>query len=200
VAALSALADAVKRQAANIDVSGPGITLPAGRARPPGKSEGAGSTAPQSRTTGAPEEIQERSVAAEEGHGDGEAAPPRSVSEETEALVEKLNRSARDLVWAVEGALPRDVEDRYRSGQSHLYVRRLYEDGGRKMVEAVEGRYQAEKLMRGRVDAFTRLFERLLDTVSNAPQSEPLVDACLASDSGKLYLMLATASGRITPH
>ena len=103
------------------------------------------------------------------------------------------------LSWAVEGALPRDLEERYRGGETHLYVRRLYEGGGRKLVAAVEQRYEAEKLMRGRVDAYLRVFERLLDTVSAVPQGEQLVDACLASESGKLYLMLAQASGRIRP-
>ena len=53
IVALNALADVVKRQAANIDISGPGIILPPGRDNPPGKSKGAGSNAPPSETSGA---------------------------------------------------------------------------------------------------------------------------------------------------
>ena len=54
-------------------------------------------------------------------------------------------------------------------------------------------------MVRGRVDAYMRLFERLLDTFAETPQGDQLVDACLASESGKLYLLLAQASGRISP-
>jgi hypothetical protein len=40
-------------------------------------------------------------------------------------------------------------------------------------------------------------FERLLDRIADAPRGQELVDACLASESGKVYLMLAQASGRV---
>ena len=39
--------------------------------------------------------------------------------------------------------------------------------------------------MRTRVDSYIRLFERLLDTVAEAPKGNQLVEACLASESGK---------------
>ena len=66
------------------------------------------------------------------------------------------------------------------------------------MLELLVDRYESERLIRDRIDGYVRLFERLLDTVSETPQGEQLVDACLASESGKLYLMLAQASGRLT--
>jgi hypothetical protein len=66
------------------------------------------------------------------------------------------------------------------------------------MRRSIKRRYQEEKVLRGRVDGYVRLFERLLDTVSQTSQGSQLTDACLASESGKLYLMLANASGRTT--
>jgi hypothetical protein len=119
------------------------------------------------------------------------------VSRETEALVMKLNASARDLVESIDGKLPADLERRFDHGEQHVYTHRLYQGRGKKMLELLTDRYQTERLIRGRIDAFARLFERLLDTVADTAQGEQLVDACLASESGKLYLMLAHASGRL---
>ncbi|MDP9136858.1 MAG: hypothetical protein M3N38_01580, partial [Pseudomonadota bacterium] len=124
-------------------------------------------------------------------------ADANSVSRETESLVMKLNGSARDLVEAIDGKLPADLERRFEHGEQHVYTHRLYQGRGKKLLELLTDRYQNERLMRGRIDAFARLFERLLDTVADTAQGEQLVDACLASESGKLYLMLAHASGRL---
>jgi hypothetical protein len=120
-----------------------------------------------------------------------------SVTRETEALVGKLNASARDLVEAIDGKLPSDLERRYAAGEQHVYTHRLYQGRGKKMLELLVDRYEHERLIRDRIDLYVGLFERLLDTVSETPQGEQLVDACLASESGKLYLMLAQASGRL---
>jgi hypothetical protein len=124
-------------------------------------------------------------------------ADANSISRETEALVMKLNGSARDLVEAIDGKLPPELERRFDHGEQHVYTHRLYQGRGKKMLELLTDRYQSERLMRGRIDAFASLFERLLDTVADTAQGEQLVDACLASESGKLYLMLAHASGRL---
>jgi hypothetical protein len=120
-----------------------------------------------------------------------------SISRETESLVGKLNAAARDLVEAIDGKLPADLERRFNGGEQHVYTHRLFQGRGKKMLELLIDRYENERLIRGRIDGYVGLFERLLDTVSEAPQGEQLVDACLASESGKLYLMLAQASGRL---
>jgi hypothetical protein len=51
-------------------------------------------------------------------------------------------------------------------------------------------------MIRGRIDAYLRLFERLLDAISESEDGAVLVDACLASESGKVYLLLGQVSGR----
>jgi hypothetical protein len=126
-----------------------------------------------------------------------EPASQRDLSRETEALMQKLNAAARDLVEAIDGTVPIDLERRYLGGESHVYTHRLFEERGPQMKRLIRRRYQDENVLRGRVDGYVRLFERLLDTVSETSQGEQLADACLASESGKLYVMLANASGRI---
>lgn len=124
---------------------------------------------------------------------------PRSLTREAESLVRKLNSAARDLVEAIDADLPRDLEKRYVAGEGDVYTHSLVEDRGRRLPRLIERRYSSEKLIRGRVDAYVRLFERLLDTFAETAQGDQLVDASLASESGKLYLLLAQASGRISP-
>jgi hypothetical protein len=121
------------------------------------------------------------------------------LSREAETLTRKLNSAARDIVEAIDGDLPRDLEKRFTAGEGNVYTIRLIEDRAKSLPKLIERRYKSERLVRGRVDAYMRLFERLLDTFAETPQGDQLVDASLASESGKLYLLLAQASGRISP-
>lgn len=128
-------------------------------------------------------------------------SPPlsRAATREAETLVRKLHAAARDIVEALDTDLPRDIEKRYAAGEDDLYTQNLLEDRGRRLPKLIERRYAGERLVRGRVDAYVRLFERLLDALAETPHGDRLVDASLASESGKLYLLLAQASGRISP-
>ena len=121
------------------------------------------------------------------------AAPPR----ETETLVAKLNAAARDLVEALDGTTPPELESQYAAGEGHVYTHHIYLRRGNKMLKEVASRYERERQVRGRLDAFVRLFERLLDTVAEGPRGEDMVEACLNSESGKVYLLLGQASGRL---
>ena len=184
---INALADVVKRQTGTMDLSGPGISLRRGGEPPVGKNEGAASEAPQSRLAGARKSQSERAVATEE------PAAPRAVTpalpKAMDNLVGKLNEAARDLVEALDGSLPRDLEKAYSQGS-----RRLYESRNKNFEKALASRYGSDRLVRARADAYVRLFERLLDTVSESPKGERLVEACLASEAGRIYVMLAEAA------
>jgi len=224
ITALNALADVVKRQSTALSMSGPGIYIPPeGRGRSPGKTEAPASIA-ATRTSGARKE--ERSEPAEDDtrsarsgspartmsrflgsllSGDDEAgiaasratSVRKSASRETEALVAKLNAASRDVYEALQDGLPKELEKPYREGQAQVYTHRLFQGRGRKLMDQVRTSYRDEKLVRQRVDGFIRLFERLLDTVAGSDAGEELVDQCLASETGKVYLMLAEAAGRV---
>lgn len=70
----------------------------------------------------------------------------------------------------------------------------------RRVRKELGQRYETERALRTRVDSYVRLFERLLDTVSGSPNGQQMVEACLGSETGKVYMMLAEVSGRITPN
>ena len=214
ISALNALAEVVKRQTGTLDLSGPGIALQRGFS--PGKSEG---QAPHNGTAGS----QQKNT---DGEGGGElrgriladlaqstariaepgrAAPARAVSkaapqslpQDMEALIDKLNVAARDLVEAIDGSLPRDLEKRFAGGERGVYTSRLYEGRGKRLQKLLVERYGNDRQVRGRIDASIRLFEQLLDMMSAASQGDAMLEACLASESGRIYVMLAEASGRL---
>lgn len=99
----------------------------------------------------------------------------------------------------LDGDLPREVEKSYVAGERDAYVQHIYAKRGKKLQKMLQTRYETERTLRTRIDSYIRLFERLLDAVSEAPKGSELVEGTLESEAGKLYMMLAEASGRISP-
>jgi hypothetical protein len=124
----------------------------------------------------------------------------KAIAKDIESLTEKLCDSARDIVEQLEEALPDDLENRFLQGEKDIYVQKLHERRGRKGAKQLASRYGNDRGLRNRVDSYVRLFERLLDTVTQTPNSNQMIEACLGSESGKVYMLLAEASGRITPN
>jgi hypothetical protein len=120
----------------------------------------------------------------------------KAVAREIDTLTQKLNDAARDIIEELDG-LPADLERRFSKNEKDVYIESLHEARGRKLVKALTKRYLEEKSIRTRVDSYIRLFERLLDSVAEAPKGNQMVEACLASHSGEVYMMLAQVSGRI---
>ena len=106
---------------------------------------------------------------------------------------------ARDIIDVLEDGLPAELEKRYNKNERHVYTQRLYEGRGKRLQKNIAMRYENDRPTRNQVDNYVKLFERLLDTVSEAPQGNQMVEACLMSESGKIYVMLAEACGRISP-
>jgi hypothetical protein len=79
-------------------------------------------------------------------------------------------------------------------------VQALHRRRSKRAIKDLAQRYEHDRSIRTRIDSYVRLFERLLDAVSGAPNGSQMVEACLGSDTGKVYMMLAEASGRITPN
>lgn len=109
----------------------------------------------------------------------------------------KLPEAARSLVEAMEGSLSRDLERRFQAGEDGVYLRRLVNSRSRKLQEALAHRYETERTLRNRMDDYVNEFEHLLDGLANGPDSDAQVETALASDAGKLFVLLAQASGRM---
>ncbi len=188
ISALNALAEVVRRQTGGLDFSGPGFL-------------GARTTPVRGESGSAPAATATRAAAAEAPRKELPAANANnkraSLAKEVEAATEKLNVAAREVVEAIEGQLPRDLEKRYTSSDKGVYTTRLYESRGRKMIKTLETRYAEERLLRTRVQTYNRVFEKLLDAISEAEGGDAVMEQVLASEQGRIYVMLAEASGRL---
>ena len=125
-------------------------------------------------------------------------APPAAPrTSRADANRSKLPDAARSLVEAMEGSLPRDLERRFHAGEDGVYLRRLVNSRSRKLQEVLAQRYDAEPVLRARMDDYMNEFELLLDGLATGPDSDARVETALNSDAGKLYVLLAQASGRM---
>lgn len=211
IAALNTLADVVKRQTGTTDFSGPSFSSSRSTREPsPGKSEGATFLAPQTGTSSALKKTMERFETRNSSPATREAGQPRKtpavdtadskgISREIENLTQKLNVAARDLFEVLDDGLPAALEKRFNKNEKDVYTQRLYEERGKRLQKTISTRYETDRVVRTRVDSYIRLFERLLDTVAEAPQGNKMVEGCLVSEPGKIYVMLAEACGRIDP-
>ncbi len=190
ISALNALADVVRKQTGTLDFSGPGFMSP----RTP---------APAETSTFQASYREPARVAAPAPAPRVEAPQPASapkiaaLAKEVDTFNTKLNVSARDVVEAIEGQLPRDLEKRYAASDKSVYTLRLYESRSRKLIKALEGRYAEERLLRSRIQAYNRLFEKLLDSVSETDGAEAVMEQVLGSEQGRIYVMLAEVAGRL---
>ncbi|MDO8288955.1 MAG: hypothetical protein Q7T44_07030 [Parvibaculum sp.] len=212
VAALAAIADIVVRHARVLDRSSPlpapATTTPqfAQPAPPPhatrGDFAGIGQTmTPQGtpRAWGIPELL----AAAGRGQEATPAVPTRPVESENEfqrtslQVIETLQALAVDLDRALEQSPSPDLWQRYQAGERNVFARRLYNISGRQLYDRIAVKYRAEAEFREHVDRFVELFERLIGAASSRDRDNILVETYLTSDTGKVYLMLAQASGRL---
>lgn len=122
-----------------------------------------------------------------------------SLAKEVEGVTLKLYDAARDIVEHMDD-VPEDLEPRFVRGERDVYIAALHDKRGKRFVKQLAQQYDSDRSLRTRIDSYVRLFERLLDTVTNAPNGSQMVEACLNSETGKVYMLLAEASGRITPN
>ena len=121
------------------------------------------------------------------------------LTKDMATLATKLNAAARDIVEAVEGSLPRDIEKKYMGGETDIYTKRVFEGLGKRLERTIADRDRGDRMMRSRVDSYIRLFERMLDGLSAVTGGEALIEGCLAAIEGRIYVTLAETAGRIPP-
>ena len=208
VAALAAIADIVVRHARVLDRSTPQPQTYAAQpgnitqmpiAAPPPRPEQAAAETQSARRWG----ISELLAAAGRGAERTETPPPALPGDDGEfqrsslQIVETLQALAIDLDRALEQSPPPDLWQRYQSGERNVFTRRLYNISGRQLYDRIAVKYRGEAEFRENVDRFVDLFERLLAAAASRDRDNILVETYLTSDTGKVYLILAQASGRL---
>lgn len=128
-----------------------------------------------------------------------EEAPrsPRAAAPAPVAAPDSLDDLSSDIARMVDHQAAVEMWERHNNGDSHVFSRRLYTLQGQQTFDALKRRYRADAGFRETVDRYVAEFERLIDQVSGDNRGSTLARTYLTSDTGKVYTMLAHASGRL---
>jgi hypothetical protein len=127
------------------------------------------------------------------------AEAPRAAPAQRSPLhvVESLNSLSVDIARAIDHDASIELWNRYRRGERDVFTRRLYTLKGQQTFDEIRRKYQAEAEFRAAVDRYCDDFEKLLKDVSRNDRDNIMAQTYLTSDTGKVYTMLAHASGRL---
>ena len=120
-------------------------------------------------------------------------ATPRSPSH----VVESLNSLSVDIARAIDHEASVELWDRYRRGERNVFTRRLYTLKGQQTFDDIKRKYQTDGEFRRAVDRYMDDFQRLLEDVARNDRDNMVTRTYHTSDTGKVYTMLAHASGRL---
>jgi hypothetical protein len=112
------------------------------------------------------------------------------------AVVESLGSIALDITRMIDHEAAAELWDRYKRGERNIFTRKLYTMQGQRTFEDIRRRYRSDPKFVQTVDQYIAEFERLLDDVSRDDREQMLARTYLTSETGKVYTMLAKATGR----
>jgi hypothetical protein len=118
----------------------------------------------------------------------GAAAHPQTGS--------ALNVISADIARAIDHEAAVELWARHAKGERNLFTRRLYTLPGQQTFDEIRKKYQRDGDFRSAVDRYVTDFEKLLAEVTKTGKDRSAGNAYLTSDTGKVYTMLAHASGR----
>jgi len=129
-------------------------------------------------------------------NGNGAAQPVAAAAVPTAAAASGLGAISADIARAIDHDAAVELWERHRKGERNLFTRRLYTLPGQQTFDEIRRKYQRDADFRTAVDRYVTDFEKLLAEVTKAGKDRAAGGAYLVSDTGKVYTMLAHASGR----
>lgn len=112
-------------------------------------------------------------------------------------IIETLQSLSIDIDRALEEEPQLDLWKRYRAGERNVFARRLASLKGKEPHTRITERYQSNAEFRGDADRYMTQFETLLADASEKNPDGLVAETYLSSDVGKVYALLAEATGRI---
>ena len=107
-----------------------------------------------------------------------------------------LNALSADIARAIDHDAAVELWDRHRRGERNIFTRRLYTMQGQQTFDEIRKKYQRDPEFRSVVDHYVADFEKLLTEATGNNKDSQVGSRYLMSDTGKVYTMLAHASGR----
>jgi hypothetical protein len=103
----------------------------------------------------------------------------------------------KDIASAVDEHVAAEVWMRFNKGERHVVSRSMYNRGGQATFDQVKRRYEGDTTFRHIVDRYIADFERMLKDAGKADPKGRALQQHLTSETGRIYLVLAHASGRL---
>ncbi len=102
-----------------------------------------------------------------------------------------------DLAGALDQQTAADIWQRYQRGEQDIFSRQQYSYEGQLAFDEISQRYRSDATFRTTVDRYIGDFEYLLSEAQNKGQDAAALHTYLTSETGRVYLVLAHASGRL---
>ena len=115
------------------------------------------------------------------------AAPPQ----------QNLTALTDEIARAIDPGSLGDAWQRYQNGEQNVFSRRIYTLTGQSTYDEVKRRMQRDSDFAKNAGAYMTEFEQLLQRAAGGVDPVGETRAYLTSDRGKVYTMLAHASGRL---
>jgi NRPS condensation-like uncharacterized protein len=110
---------------------------------------------------------------------------------------ETLEALSREIAGLIDNEAAVEMWDRWRRGETGAASRRLYTEAGQQAFDELRRRIRADPQFRDTTTRYMQEFERLLAKVSHTDRDGAQWRAYLLSNTGKVYTILAHASGRL---
>jgi DNA anti-recombination protein RmuC len=126
------------------------------------------------------------------------AAASRDEPEETPSKgAETLEALNREIAGLIDNAAAVEMWDRWRRGDTGAVSRRLYTEAGQQAFDELRRRFRADPQFRETTTRYMQEFERLLSKIGQNDRDGAQWRAYLLSNTGKVYTILAHASGKL---
>lgn len=119
---------------------------------------------------------------------------PEEASSKGAETLEALNREIASLI---DNAAEVEMWDRWRRGDTGAVSRRLYTEAGQQAFDELRRRFRADPQFRETTTRYMQEFERLLSKIGQNDRDGAQWRAYLLSNTGKVYTILAHASGKL---
>ena len=122
-----------------------------------------------------------------------------TLSARSSRLIDMLNAASVDIarLLAVEGGDP--AWDRYRKGDRGVFARHTAKLADRGINEKIARHFAHDPAFTDEASHYLDTFEKLSRRLESDPEGDNLLSTIVTSDLGKLYVVIARATGRWSP-
>jgi hypothetical protein len=133
----------------------------------------------------------------DQNYGGGQSFGTRGVQQASSPLGGGNQLRLDELARAIDQRTASEVWYRFRSGDRGALGRHIYSLDGQATFDEISRRYARDPDFRSTVDRYIGDFERLLGEAEASDPEGRMLQNYLVSETGRVYLLLAHASGRL---